>query len=128
GAGQARQAVQDFGLAEALIEPDERWQGVLLRDLVRRGKHAALLANAEPGRKDKHDAEAADALRRAAAAEFPAPLRLRALAREANLEAEAGRAERAITSWQTILSDPALRRGTLRTDDGVPRSAAMVAA
>jgi outer membrane protein assembly factor BamB len=63
---------------------------------------------------------AAAYLGEAAAADFPLPLRLRALQALGRLWQEAGRPRNAIKVWQALLRDDALRRGTGYEPAGAP--------
>jgi outer membrane protein assembly factor BamB len=127
-AGLATQALKDFAQAESLAARDERYGGVKLRELARDRRHDLLLDVAEHARADKQWDRAVAVLGQAAAPEFSASARVRALNRQAALWLQAEQPERAVAAWQTILEDSVLRRGQLVARDGVPQPAPAVAA
>lgn len=124
--GLAERALADLEAAERLVgetgPPQEQ---------IRAARHELLLDQAGRLGQAKRWDEAAAKLAQAAGADFPIPQRLRALQRQAALWAEAGQPAQAISAWQRILSDKALRLG--RTNDldsrgGPQRGGALAAA
>src|SRR5262249_24093653 len=84
-AGRFEEARADFAVAERLARPDERWRETSLGVAARQGRHELLLNEAVRAGQAQRWHQAADLLRRAAADEYPAPIRLRAVAQLASL-------------------------------------------
>jgi outer membrane protein assembly factor BamB len=127
-AGRHAEALADLTQVERLAGSEDLWQGQPLRDVVRQRRHEVLLDLAERVAAEKRWDDAAAALNRAAAAEFPIGSRLQALGRQAALWETAGQPARAVQVWQSVLDDEALRRGTIVSADSTPHGAATWAA
>src|SRR5262249_6949033 len=110
-AGLEADALEHFRQAEQLANPDERWQGTLLKERARAERHQLLLEQAARCRRRTEWEEAASLLTRAAATEFSLSQRLQALAEQAKLWSAAGQPNRALAVWQSILDDAQLRQG-----------------
>jgi outer membrane protein assembly factor BamB len=123
-AGLYAEAQIDLVRVERDAIADALWRGQPLRDLARQRRHEVLLRMAEYAAPEKRWDDAADALHRAMAAEFPVPSRLRAFSLAGALWETAGQPVRAVQVWQTILGDEALRSGTIVNPDGSPHRAA----
>jgi outer membrane protein assembly factor BamB len=109
--GHPTPALQAFARVETLAGFDDRLDGICLHDRALQERHQVLVEMANRAIRDKKWDDAAASLQGAAAAEFPVSLRLRALARLAELWRDAGQPERAVATWQTVLEDEKLRGG-----------------
>jgi outer membrane protein assembly factor BamB len=112
-AGQYGSAVQDLARVEREADPAEHVAGVPLRGLARRRRYQVLSDWAAEAQARKRWGEAADHLTQAAAAEFSVSERVEAITRQATLWTQAGRPEKAVSAWQTVLEDDALRGGVV---------------
>jgi tetratricopeptide (TPR) repeat protein len=127
GAGQEAQALEHFARA-AKAPLGENDNGVPVRDLARAARYELLLRLAT-GQEAKGDWDkAATWLTRAADADFPPPARLQARVRLAELWTRAGRYERAVAAWQSLLGDCPCRQGLVNIRRGKPRRAGSLAA
>jgi outer membrane protein assembly factor BamB/tetratricopeptide (TPR) repeat protein len=127
-AGLPAEALADFTQVERLAGPDDLRRGQPLRDLAQQRRQEVLLHLAERAAATKRWDEAAEALNRAAAGEFPVASRLQALRRQADLWNRAGQPAGAVQVWQSVLGDEALRHSTVLSADGTPHAAATWAA
>jgi outer membrane protein assembly factor BamB len=123
-AGLYAEALTDLTRVERDATADAQWRGQPLRELALQRRHEVLLRTAEHAAAEKRWDDAADALRRAMAADFPVASRLRAFSLAGALWETAGQPDRAVQVWQTILGDEALRSGTIVSADGSPHRAA----
>lgn len=118
GAGSPEAALAEFEQAEKLTASAE------LRRQAQRERHAVLLLLAEQAAKSGQPEKATILFQQAAAADFPVPLRLTALAGLAEHQTKCRHPEEAVAAWQTILADAQLRRGQFFAPNGVPHAAA----
>ncbi len=127
GAGLYPDALSHFRRAEE-AKPDEQFHGEAVSALARRGRHELLLHLAKNAINNTQWKEAADRLVQASAAEFPVAERLRALSLLGAMWPAAGRPERGVAVWQSILENKSLRRGHLVNTQGKSEPAGAVAA
>jgi outer membrane protein assembly factor BamB len=128
-AGLDKQAMASFQRAEQLAKKEKTAEhSKTLLHACRAGRHELLLAQARQAHSDKRWEAAAALLRRAAASEFSAADRLRALERLVSMWEAADQPANAVAAWQAILGDDALRRAQMNDADGNPQNAATLAA
>jgi outer membrane protein assembly factor BamB len=113
GAGLYVEALADLDRLEAQIGPEDRLNGMPLRDLIGRRRQEVLLDAADQAEQSKQWERAAAFLTQAAGEKVPVFARLTALAREATLWTKADQPERAVAVWQSILEDAGLKSGIL---------------
>jgi outer membrane protein assembly factor BamB len=123
-AGLETEALADLERVPRLDGAGDVWQDRRLADLARQRRWELLHDRAALARAAKRRDEAADLFKRATAAEFPAGLRLRAVRDLAAVWAEAGRPDKSVAAWHSVLAEDALRRGRLTDARGTPRSGA----
>jgi outer membrane protein assembly factor BamB len=123
-AGLETEARADLERVPRLEGAGDVWQDQRLADLARQRRWELLHDRACLARAAKQRDEAADLLKRATAAEFPAGLRLRAVRDLAAVWAEFGQPGKSVAAWQGVLAEDALRRGRLTDARGTPRGGA----
>jgi outer membrane protein assembly factor BamB len=125
GAGLRREAVEHLKRLEqaagrgAEREAAREERHTLLLDLARQAETSL------PG--ERRWEVTAGYLNRAAAADFPTPLRLRALQRLAEWRGEADQPRKEVEVWQAVLREESPRQGILQGPTGHEESAAAVA-
>lgn len=125
-AGLEEQALASLARAERLAGTDDQYQGKSLRTLSMAERHDLFMKQAARHCKDPD--EAAALLTQAAGSDFSPAQRLKAIAAQARLWTSAGQPARALTSWQSILEDVALRAGWMIAEDRALRPAGLLAA
>jgi len=126
-AGLYADALTGFDHVEAQGNPEERWNGKRIHDLLDLRRHEMLLDAAEHAQQAHAWEQASHFLSQAAGERFPLFPRLAALSRQAALWTRANRPERAIAVWQSILEDGTLRAGVIADADGTLHAAASLA-
>ncbi|MBY0526093.1 MAG: PQQ-binding-like beta-propeller repeat protein [Gemmataceae bacterium] len=125
--GQDADAVESLTKAERLAA-GERRQMSLLHSRARSMRHELLTLMAERAAQEKQWDAATGHLARAAASDFPPTWRLHAIVRSVDLWKQAGRFERAVEAWQSVLMDDDLRATIAANPSGLPQPGGVIAA